>query len=62
MLDAKRKHEGTWRILGKIVTVSEMYMIEVPDPTKAEVIYKDAIVGTLVKPFLVLARRVTSPE
>jgi hypothetical protein len=33
VLEAKRKHEGTCRILGKIVTVLEMYVIEViPDP------------------------------
>ena len=43
VLEAKRKHEGTWRILGKIVTVSEMYVIEVtPEPPETEVLYKDA--------------------
>ncbi len=43
VLAAKRKHEGRWTILGKIVTVSEMYVIEVmPDPPDTEILYKDA--------------------
>ena len=42
VLEAKRKHQGTLRVLGKIVTVSEMYVIEITDPTMAEVSYKDA--------------------
>ena len=29
VLEAKRKHAGTWTILGKIVTVSNMYVIEI---------------------------------
>ena len=28
-LEAKRKHAGTWTIIGKIVTVSNMYVIEI---------------------------------
>ena len=37
---AKRKHVGIWHVLGKIVTVSEMYVIEVDLGT--QVIHKDA--------------------
>jgi MoxR-like ATPase len=40
VLEAKRKHEGTWTILGKIVTVSEMCVIEME--TETGVVYKDA--------------------
>lgn len=44
VLEAKRKHTGTWTIIGKIVTVSEMYVIEVAadPPEKPDVEYKDA--------------------
>jgi DNA replicative helicase MCM subunit Mcm2 (Cdc46/Mcm family) len=40
VLEAKRKHEGTWTILGKIVTVSEMCVIEME--TETGLVYKDA--------------------
>ena len=44
VLEAKRKHMGNWTVIGKIVTVSEQYVIEVeanpPDNPEAE--YKDA--------------------
>lgn len=44
VLGAKRKHEGTWRIIGKIVTVSNMYVIEIAanPPDNPDVEYKDA--------------------
>jgi MoxR-like ATPase len=44
VLEAKRKHTGTWTIIGKIVTVSEMYVIEVAPnpPEQPEPEYKDA--------------------
>ena len=41
VLEAKRKHQGNWRIIGKIVTVSEMYVIEVVSQEN-EILHKDA--------------------
>ena len=34
VLEAKRRHQGTLRVIGKIVTVSDMYVIEIEDPIK----------------------------
>ena len=42
VLEAKRRHQGTLRVIGKIVTVSDMYVIEIEDPISAEVSHKDA--------------------
>lgn len=44
VLEAKRKHKGTWRVLGKIVTVSNMYVIEIAanPPEIPDTEYKDA--------------------
>lgn len=43
VLDAKREHIGTWTVLGKIVTVSEMYVIEVEAiPPDTIIVHKDA--------------------
>jgi MCM P-loop domain len=44
VLEAKRKHTGTWTIVGKIVTVSDMYVIEVAanPPENPDIEYKDA--------------------
>src|SRR6476619_2439857 len=43
VLEAKRKHSGTWKIIGKIVTVSEMYVIEVdPVPPATDITTRDA--------------------
>ena len=36
------RHQGTLRVIGKIVTVSDMYVIEIEDPISAEVSHKDA--------------------
>ena len=41
VLEAKRKHQGNWRIIGKIVTVSEMYVIEVSSQEN-EILHRDA--------------------
>ncbi len=42
VLEAKRQHSGTWTVLGKIVTVSEMYVIEVEAiPPDTGIVYKD---------------------
>jgi len=43
VLEAKRKHYGTHAILGKIVTVGEMYVVELDAiPPDTGIIYKDA--------------------